>query len=154
MKPSPQSGFTLVETLVGMFLLAVVMIGLALMITVSMQTGQRTRVDTEATMLAQWELEQMLAQPLSVTTFTDANGNTSSLAPGGSPLVNGAIDFSQAPVTSYCAILTSTTGGQYELRWNVQTLSDGSKQFIVAARKNSRQRFLMPPINLATRLGR
>ena len=154
MKRSRQSGFTLVETMVSMVLLSTALIGLALTIAVSLQTSQRMRVDTEATMLAQWELEQMVAQPLSATSFTDTNGNTVSVAAGGSPMVNGVIDFSQAAVTSYRVVLTGTSGAPYEVRWNVQSLSDGTKQFTIAARKNTGQRFLMPPANLSTRIGR
>ena len=129
------------------------MTGLALIIPQAVQTNQRARVDSEATMLAQSEMEQMLARPLTATTFTDTAGNTVSIAAGGAPLANGVIDYSQAAVTNYRAFLTSSTGGRYDVRWNVQTLSDGTKQFIVSGQSSS-QRFLMPPVNLMTRIGR
>ncbi len=142
------------ETVIAMLLLGVALIGLALLVPVALQANQRSRVDSEANMLAQGELEQMVAQPVTATSFTDAAGNTVSLAAGGSPLANSAIDFAQAAVTNYQAFLTSTSGAQYELRWNVQSLPDGDKLFTIAARKRSSQRFLLPPVNLKTRVGR
>ncbi|MBI4442043.1 MAG: hypothetical protein HY649_01555 [Acidobacteria bacterium] len=135
-------------------LLSVAVLGLALSIPIATQTNQRNRVDAEGSMLVQRQLEQMIAQPLMATSFTDANGNVISLAPGGSPLAGNRIDFSAAAVTGYNTTATGSSGSQYELRWQVTSLADGSKQFTMASRKRGNERFLLPPVHLAVRQGK
>ena len=105
-------------------------------------------------MLVQRQLEQIAMQPLTSSSFTDANGNTVSLAPGGATLTNGKIDFTTAAVTGYNAAGTGSSGGQYELRWNVQSLADGARQFTMAARKKGGERFLFSPVNISLRVGK
>lgn len=146
--------FTLIEVMFSMFLLTIALLGLAVCIPAAVKTNHRSRLDSEATLLAQKELEQMAAQALTAASFSDAEGNSVSLAAGGSPLLNGAVDFSPAAVSGYNATMTATSAAQYELRWNVQALADGAKQFTVGARKKGSQRFLMPPVNLSLRVGK
>ena len=146
--------FSLVEVLVSVSILSVAMLGLALSIPVAIQANHRNRVDAEATLRAQREIEQMIAQPLTATSFTDADGNTVSLAAGGCLIANGKIDFTQAAVAGYWLTATGIDGVRYELRWNVQSLADGGKQYTIGARRIGTQRFLLPPVNLSTRQGK
>ena len=149
-----EQGFTLMEVVFSTGLLSVAVLGLALSIPVATQTNHRNRVDAEEAMLAQRQVEQMIAQPLTATSFTDANGNVISLAPGGSPLAGGKINFSAAAVTGYNTTAAGSSGGQYEIRWNVASLADGGKQFTMAARKKGTERYLLPPVNLSVRQGK
>lgn len=149
-----ERGFTLLEVVFSSSLLSVAVLGLALTIPIATQTNHQNRVDAEGAMLVQRQLEQMIAQPLTATSFTDANANVISLAPGGSPLTGSKINFSAAAVSGYNITATGSSGAQYQLRWNVASLSDGSKQFTLAARKKGAERFLMPPVNLAVRQGK
>ena len=149
-----ERGFTLVETVFSVALLTIAILGLATAIPVAVQTNHRNRVDSEGAMLVQKELEQIATQPLTSSSFTDANGNSVSLAAGGNTLANGQIDFDAAAVAGYNATVTGNAGAQYQLRWNVQSLADGSKQFTMAARRTGGQRFLLPPVNLSLRQGR
>lgn len=149
-----ERGFTLIEVVFSVALLSIAVMGLATAIPVSVRTNNRNRVDSEAAMLVQRELEQIAMQPLTSASFTDAAGNSVSLATGGATLTSGQIDFSVAAVTGYNATATGSSGAQYELRWNVQSLADGAKQFTMAARKKGGERFLFSPVNISLRLGK
>lgn len=149
-----QRGFTVIEAMFAMAILAVALLGLALAIPAAVQANHRNRVDTQATMLAQRELEQMIARPVGAASFTDADGAAVSLSAGGAPLLHGKIDFSQAAVSGYSATKTAGNGARFDLRWNVQVLADGTKIFVIGARRVGSQRFLLPPVNLTTRMGR
>ena len=147
-------GFTLVEVVFSTSLLAIAMLGLALTIPVAAQSNSRNRVDAEGALLIQQELEQMLAQRLSATSFTDAGGNSISIGAGGCSLTAaGSIDYNAVAPTGYSAVLTGTSGGRYELRWNVQALADSSKQFTIAAKRTGGMRYLLPPVNVVARRG-
>lgn len=151
---SSATGFTLVEMVFAVALLGIAVLGLSLSIPVAVQSNTRNRVDSEASTLVQRLLEQIVAQPLTATSFVDANGNTVSLAAGGSPLVNGKIDFGSAAVSGYNQTGAGSSGAAYDLRWNVQALADGAKQFTFAARKNGSERYLLPPVQVSLRLGK
>src|SRR5690242_19444019 len=59
----------------------------------SVQSTSRNRYDTMATVIAQRELDQILAQPLTATTFTDADQTNVNLG--------GAAGAAGAPITMY-----------------------------------------------------
>lgn len=61
-------GFTLIETLLAIGLLAVGVMGLATLIPFAARNDYRARIDTTATFLATQQLEQMLAQPWTAAT--------------------------------------------------------------------------------------
>lgn len=151
---SSATGFTLVEMVFAVALLGIAVLGLSLSIPVAVQSNTRNRVDSEASTLVQQLLEQIVAQSLAATSFVDANGNTVSLAAGGSPLVSGKIDFGAAAVSGYNQTGTGSSGAAYDLRWNVQALADGAKQFTLAARKKGAERYLLPPAQVSLRLGK
>jgi prepilin-type N-terminal cleavage/methylation domain-containing protein len=149
-----QRGFTVIEAMIAMGILSVALSGLALSIPVAIQANNRNRVDTQATMIAQRELEQFIARPVASGSFTDVDGNSVTISAGGAPLASGKIDFSQTAVSGYSVTKTAGNGARFDLRWNVQVLADGTKIFVIGARRVGSQRFLLPPVNLTTRMGR
>ena len=153
-RKSSMQGFTLLEVVFSTSLLAIAMLGLALMIPVAAQSNSRNRIDSEGSTLVQQELEQILAQGLSTTSFIDVNGNQISIGAGGCALTtSGPLDYSTAAPNGYSAIVTGTSGGRYELRWNVQALADSSKQFTIAAKRTGGIPYLLPPVNIVARRG-
>src|SRR5260221_6337416 len=154
MSKQRKSGFTVIEAMIAVGILSVALLGLALAIPVAIQANNRNRVDTQATMIAQRELEQFIARSVTASSFTDADGTLVTISAGGAPLASGKIDFIQAAVTGYSATKTAGNGARFDLRWNVQVLADGTKIFVLGARRVGSQRFLLPPVNLTTRMGR
>jgi prepilin-type N-terminal cleavage/methylation domain-containing protein len=153
-------GFSLIELMIAMAVLAVGMSALVgLFITAVMNNG-RSKGDTTATMLAQAILEKIAAQPASsAATFTlkDCNpsGGTNwtiatagAVSPGAGANLDSAtmaIDFTQ----SYSAVASNykmqfvgcgNNGRQviYDVRWNVQTIvANRSRVIVVSARPQS-----------------
>ena len=141
------------EVVFSVSLLSIAVLGLAMTIPVAAQSNNKNRVDAEGALLVQEDIEQMMAQPLNTTSFTDSNGNVITISAGGAPLASGKIDYSQATVAGYNVTVAGTSGAQYQLRWNVQSLADGSKQFTVAANRTGGLRYLLPPVNVVGRRG-
>ena len=146
-------GFTLLEVVFAISLLGISVLGLAMTIPVAVQSNNRNRVDAQAALIVQKEVEQMLAQPLSTTSFTDSSGSAITISAGGAPLASGKIDFNQAVVTGYNVTVIGNSGGYFQLRWNVQSLADGSKQFTVAAIRLGGMRYMLPPVNIVSKRG-
>ena len=106
-------GFTLMEVLFAVGILSVGVMGLAIMVPFATENDYRSRVDTTATFVALRQLEQILAQPPGVVSFTDGSDNpgvnapilvnvtdlnTADLVGSGAPLdANGNINFAVAP---------------------------------------------------------
>lgn len=108
-------GFTLIEVLIGTIILGVGIMSLAMLVPYATENDYRSRVDTTATFVAVRQMEQILAQPISLnlTTFTDGSDDPALNAPvvvnltdltlgdavgTGAPLdANGDIDFTVAP---------------------------------------------------------
>ncbi len=93
-----ESGFTLVELLVALLILAVAMGGITIILTMAMETSSKTSNDTASTMIAEHILEQISSEPANSTnvlTITDCGGvahniNTAGAARGaGSGGANG-----------------------------------------------------------------
>ena len=134
-----QSGMSLIEMMIAMFVLAVGLQGSMIMIVLGMQTDSRNKTDTTATILDQEVIEKFATlknypRPVSVNIYDCALGNgnanmhNASLGAGASPTGGGAtlytsasapnvmqvgdIDWSQAtPV-----LATSTVSG-YAMRY-------------------------------------
>ncbi|HMC31316.1 MAG TPA: prepilin-type N-terminal cleavage/methylation domain-containing protein [Candidatus Angelobacter sp.] len=167
-------GFTLVELMVAMFVLAVGVLGGLVMIIVGMTRDNSNRVDTTATNAAQAVMEQIAAVPANTSptlAVTDCAGNnlavttTGSASPGlGAPLLgNGDIDFGQAAVVGYQMNYTvcGNNGLQttYDVRWHVTLVGPGNsgKLVVVSARqpfvaKNKGIGFISP-VTLRTVVG-
>jgi Tfp pilus assembly protein PilV len=157
-------GFSLVEAMVAIAVLTVGVLGLARLVPFATRTDYGARTDSTATFIAMREMEQIVAQPWTTTTFQDAaddagastNVNlacTCATPPctgsaGSSLTGDGVINFNAAAVAGYNRAYTinQTTAagavkvsqGRYDLRWridcNIYTTGAGLKSIIVAAR--------------------
>lgn len=163
-----QQGFTLVELAIAIVVLMVGIVAVAQLVPASLQSNLNNRADTTASVLAQRELDQMVNQPLSATSFVDKDGrainlgtpggaNTSNLA-GGPVVARGtteAIDFTASPVAGYnftYADPNDPTAAAYVVRWAVvdTTNSAGtvvSKRVIIGCQNAIQPLF---PVNLDT----
>src|SRR5258707_3523545 len=107
------AGFSMVELMMAVLILAVAIMGGMAMIVLGIARNGGNRMDTAATNVAQTILEDIAsASPKSnaTLTITDCAGNNVQIttAPGGAPTVasTGNIDFSQAAVAGYQASYT------------------------------------------------
>jgi len=167
-------GFSLVELMVAMFVLAVGVLGGMVMIIVGMTRDNSNRVDTTATNAAQAVLEEIAAVPANqgpTLTVTDCANNPLSIntAGSGSPgsgaplLANGDIDFTQGAVVGYQMNYTvcGTNGLQtvYDVRWHVTMVGPGStgKLVVVSARQpfvaGQKGMAFIAPVTLRTIVG-
>jgi prepilin-type N-terminal cleavage/methylation domain-containing protein len=162
---SRQRGFSLVELMVAAVVFLVGIVAVMQLVPAAMQSDIQNRVDTSSVVIAQRELDQMTAQPLSSASFTDADGNLCDLGTNannvviGSPLVQVGnfveIDFTKARVAGYNFVSTAPANapeGGYDVRWAVITTVNGtgvgaSKRFVVGARRFAGTRGL-PPVSL------
>jgi len=163
------AGFSLIEVMIAVMILAVAILGGMAMIVVGIARNGGNRMDTAATNVAQTVLEDIAsASPKTntVLAITDCAGNNVQIttAVGGSPTLasTGDIDFSQPAVAGYQASYTVCgASGQIvcDVRWNVTQVAGGSwaKLVTVAARqplsirKNSFS--YTPPVTLRTIVG-
>jgi prepilin-type N-terminal cleavage/methylation domain-containing protein len=151
------AGFSLVEMMISITLLAVGLIGLNSLFVTAMLSNDRNNHDTAATMISQKVLEQISALPTSSTaniSVTDCAGNaltiatTAGAAPtgAGAPLLTsgsnlGNIDQTAAKVANYsmtyvaCAPAGSNMQTSYDVRWNVMTVDADTRLISVSARQ-------------------
>ena len=134
---------------------AILMVGIVSVVQLvpaSVQSSSRNRYDTMATVIAQRELDQILAQPLYASTFTDSTIIEISVPSGSVP--DGYIkpDYQDPndPNFQHGAAI-------FEIRWAVITrVNNGtitSKRFIIGCRQtNSTQPVV--PVTLDTSLQR
>lgn len=154
-KPA-MSGFSLVELMIAITVLAIGMAGLAVLFSTAIMNNSRSKGDTSGTMLAQTVLEKIAAQPANAPatfTLTDCNpsGGTNwtiatagTASPGSGATINtstNGIDFTQAysavPANYKMQFVACGSGGRqtpYEVRWNIQTISANTRLITVAAR--------------------
>ena len=157
-----EAGFSILEMLIASVILMCGIISVVELVPASLQSTVSNRMDTMATAIAQRELDQMLAQPLTLPvppnpnayTFLDANGNSVSLggpsAPGANVVMNGPsamIDFSQNISSVPSGFFISNyidpydpTRSTFELRWAVYAQTDATgnvlgKRIIIGCRR-------------------
>jgi prepilin-type N-terminal cleavage/methylation domain-containing protein len=161
-KTHSQSGMSLIELMIATIVLAVGFAGLLIMIMNSIATNGRNSRDSTGTILAQQVLEQISTQPANSSgtlTMSDcaspANNFTVALAPGGSPVANGRIDFAQAKVNNYHMdfVVCGTNGRQatYDVRWNVTTLDTYTAIVTVSARPATLGSVILSPMPVTLR---
>jgi hypothetical protein len=155
--PVGQCGFSILEMLLASAIMMVGIISVVQLVPVSLQLNANNRLDTMATVIAQRELDQMLAQPVSVNTFTDADGRAISLGgagAAGASVIDGPppmIDFSPGsgkPPVGFYAGQTDPSGATFELRWAVISQVSGaktiSKRIIIGCRQTNATRPMLP----------
>lgn len=158
--------------LLATVILLVGLVAIAQLVPATMLLNFRNRTDSSALVLAQRELDQMLAQPLTATVFSDSLGNTCNLGnpatPNvlqGSPVVSRyssnpnsgqnfgetLIDFTAATVANYNFIYqdpTDPSGTAYEIRWAVivtaNSGSASSKRFLLGIRQAGGNGYFQP----------
>lgn len=160
---SQQRGFTLVELVIATAVFLVGVVAVMQLVPAALQSNLNNRVDTTSVVVVQRELDQMVKQPFSSASFTDADGNICNLgnaatpnAVVGSPLIQYGefvrIDFTQPRVAGYnfqAADPQNPIEGGYDVRWAVITSVNAtgtvvSKRFIAGARQNLGTRALAP----------
>jgi prepilin-type N-terminal cleavage/methylation domain-containing protein len=168
-----RAGFSILEMMMATVILLVGLVAVAELVPASVFSNQQSRAGSAALIFAQRELDQMLDQPLALTTFNDAIGNTCSLGSAGSPagtfsgspvLVSTStnstnnesfsqvlIDFNAAKVPNYSfnyADPTDPTGVSYDIRWAVIVIGSGptvsAKRFILGVRQEGGNGFFAP----------
>ena len=152
-----EGGFSLVELMIAITVLAIGMAGLAVLFSTAIMNNSRSKGDTSGTMLAQTVLETIAAQPANTAatfTLTDCNpsgatnwtvATTGTASPGSGANIDtstNGIDFTQAysgvPANYKMQFVACGGGGgrqtSYEVRWNIQTISANTRLITVAAR--------------------
>ena len=129
-----QSGFSLIEVMMAMLVLAVGLMGSIGMICVAAASNGGSKLNTTAATLAESTMERIVTIPAgaagnsALTSLTDCQGNvfTMDSSQGGSPLTtSGAftgVDFRQPAVPNYSMQYVMCSGGQgmtYDVRWRV-----------------------------------
>jgi len=144
-------GFSLIELMIAMVVLAVGLLGGIMFIGVAKANNGRSKLHTTAVTLAESTMEKIVAIPRSATaaaagtTMTDCAGNvfTIQTAPGGSPLIGsgafaGSVDFSQPQVPDYSmryVMCGPGNGAVYDIRWNVDNGPTPSTQLVTVSAK-------------------
>jgi prepilin-type N-terminal cleavage/methylation domain-containing protein len=155
-------GFSLVELLISMVVLAVGLLGGMIIILAAMASNSRSRFDSSAVALSQSTMDRIIvlssSAALQQTQITDCNGvaHVINTAPGGAPLTNLAtgngtqtIDFTQAAVAGYQMLYTLCATGAadglptgnpqvYDVRWRISANTGaGTTQLVLVAAKNA-----------------
>jgi len=159
-----QAGFSILEMLLATVILLVGLIAVAQLVPASILMNYRNRTDSTALVFAQRQLDQMLDQPLTANSFTDALGNTCQL---GNPAVTNSVQGSTvnnqpiivfdspnpplAPTNGYgftYADPNDPSGATYDVRWAVIITGSGgtasSKRFILGIRKVGGNGYFQP----------
>ena len=163
-KSGKADGFTLIEVMIAIIILAIGLTGLLPMMLVAVSNNTGTRQDSQAVMMAEKVVETITSQSAaSNATFsvTDCQPNdfggpqnytinsTGAASPGnGATVTGGAIDYTQSvgavpagyQMTFFVcgdtgdATTTDNTQVPFDVRWNV-TVTNGMKILTVAARR-------------------
>ncbi len=156
------------EVLVATVVLLVGMVAVAQLVPISLTVNSGNRTGSTALVIEQRMLEQMLDQPLTVSTCTapacpDALATTwtlgNSAAPKavvGSPIVtvnnSPAIDFTAGQVSGYFTTIFDPEdpyGASYDVRWAVVSYVNASahvtgRRFLIGARQIGGQGYFLP----------
>jgi prepilin-type N-terminal cleavage/methylation domain-containing protein len=165
-----QKGFSILEMMLATVILLVGLVAIAQLVPASILLNYRNRTDSSALVFAQRELDQMLDQPLSVNSFTDALGNNCQL---GNPTITNSVQgtnvlaFSNQALINFTSAVsgynftfvdpTDPNGVTYDLRWAVIITGNGttasSKRFILGVRQVGGNGYFQP-ITLDTMVGK
>ena len=130
-------GFSLIELMIAMAVLAVGLLGGIMVIAVAAANDGRSKLHSTAATMASSVMEKIQAIPAQAaatqTSLTDCasplpNTFTIETAPGGADLIPsggafaGAVDFSKAPPANYSMLYVMCSAGTnvtYDVRWNI-----------------------------------
>jgi prepilin-type N-terminal cleavage/methylation domain-containing protein len=136
-------GFTLVEVMVALSLLAFALLSLAMLFPVETRLSAVSQVSNETATLVERELSQISTHVFdSSGSFVDLAGNTVDVGCTGSPgtscgnalTSSGLIDFTQAPPVGFSAQLTVGSVRQYSLRWNISVTASNGRKIVIAGK--------------------
>lgn len=164
-------GFSLIELMLAVGVLAVAVVGSLAMIVLGIGRNGSTRMDTTATNVAQTVLEDITtALPtgnpvINITDCVNNNLQITTAVGGAAPLANGDINFTAPPVAGYSGTYTMCSGTAntpvitYDVRWRIDSIpgSPFAKLVTVAARQPFMARNgtidYIPPVTLRTIAG-
>jgi prepilin-type N-terminal cleavage/methylation domain-containing protein len=142
-------GFSLIELMIAMSVLAVGLLGGIAFIAVATANNGRSKLNTTAATLAESTMERIVAIPQkatgadALTTLADCSGHnfTINTLPGGSSLIAsgalaGAVDYSQPAMAQYSmpyAVCPSTSGVTYDIRWRIDAGPTPSTQLVTVS---------------------
>lgn len=163
-----QGGFSLVEMMLATVILLVGLVAVAQLVPASILLNYSNRLNSSALVFAQRQLDQMIDQPLTSNSFSDALGNTCQLGNPATPnTLQGSnvvfmynetrIDFNSqppgapAPTSGYSFTYqdpTDPNGTTYDVRWAVIVTGNGSvassRRFILGIRQIGGSGFFFP----------
>ena len=169
------SGFSLVELLFAIVVIAVAVLGGMMMVSIGILRNNSNKIDTSGTNVAQTVLETVASAgpnintTLVVTDCLQTDPATSTLnintAPGGANLLpNGDIDFTQSPTAlagnyqmNYTVCGTNGLQLVFDVRWNITSVGGFGKMVTASAQHqfvaNGKGVALLKPITLRTIVG-
>lgn len=144
-------GFSLIELMIAMAVLAVGILGSIVVIAVATTNDGRSKLHTTAAAMAQSTMERIIAIPAKTvgadaqTKITDCAGTTFTIetAAGGSPLITsgafaGSVDFTQPPQQNYSMnYVMCSTGASvpYDVRWRIDDGPTPATQLVTVSAK-------------------
>jgi len=147
-------GFSLIELMIAMAVLAVGLLGGIVVIIMSTANDGRSKLHTTAVTMAESTMEKILAIPQNATgtaartSLTDCAGNTFTIETAQTPsnssqLITsgafaGSVDFSKPPAPNYSMlyIMCSTGAGvPYDIRWRVDPGPTQATELITVSAK-------------------
>jgi type II secretory pathway pseudopilin PulG len=155
-------GFTILEMMLATIILLVGVVAIAQLVPASILLNFRNRTDSSSLVFAQRELDQMLAQPLNLSSFLDAEGNTCQLGNSASPnVIQGSpvmasnnqtlIDFTAALQPGYNFTFQDPADPSrttYDVRWAVIVTGNGTavyaKRIILGIREQGGNGYFQP----------
>jgi Tfp pilus assembly protein PilV len=140
---NPQSGITLVETLMASFILVVGSLGMLGLIVTSIATNSRNKMDSTQVMLATSIAEQINSTIIGsgTSSLTDCTGTSHTIdtQPGGANISGADVDFAENIAADAAKNLyhmdyvlrtpCSSTGsiqGTYDVRWHVDIIGSAA----------------------------
>jgi Tfp pilus assembly protein PilV len=170
-----ETGMSLAELMVAMFVLIVGVLGGVVLVVLSIGGNGRNRQASNATVVAQMVTEKIMSVPANTSptvVITDCAGTANTIQTAGSTsgmgatmLSGGTIDFSQtlgsagAPTGYYMAFTdcgTNQRQATYDIRWNIQTISQYVKLVTVSAKLRSAGndvKTFAPPVTIRSMVG-
>jgi type IV pilus modification protein PilV len=145
---SSQQGFSYIELMVAMVVLAVGLLGGIAVICAATANNGKSKLHTTAATLAESTLEKIIALPKDASTnLTDCQGNTFTIQTAdlgaNSPALVTAfggsqLDFSKTPVAGYSmqfAVCAPGQGISYDVRWRIDAGPTPSTQLVTVSAK-------------------